>query len=87
VESKTELGSVPLPQSLIDAGGEAWESLQQVVTRCLDELLAGDVLEVVSSVVAVRLALPTWCAGMGYELLATRDDGDKSSFWIRKREE
>jgi TusA-related sulfurtransferase len=80
-------GKGHLPQALIDAGSEGWETLQAVVARRMDELLGGEVLEVVSGVAAVALALPTWCAGSGHEFLGVRTEGGASSFWIRKQTE
>jgi TusA-related sulfurtransferase len=80
-----EIADTLMPQSMLDAGGEGWDTLREILARCLDLMASGEVLEVISSRSEVRAAVTPWCGQTGHELLGSREDGAKASFWIRKR--
>lgn len=69
---------------MLDAGDEPWGSLLPFIARILDELVSGEVLEVISSAGTIRVDLLAWCTEHGHELMDTLVDGDKTSFRIRR---
>jgi TusA-related sulfurtransferase len=73
------------PQAMLDAGGATDALLGSALRRRLQDLAAGQILEVVSREPIAWLAIPAWCRLTGHELVQQADQGEESRFWIRKR--
>jgi TusA-related sulfurtransferase len=73
------------PAAIIDGGGEPWERLGVAIARRMEQLGAGDVLEVVSDERRARADVPSWCYLAGYDLLWMAVEKETARFWIRKR--
>ena len=73
------------PQVIIDGGEEPWQVLGPVIARRLDELPAGEVLEILSCAAHARVDIPNWCYLAGHDLVGLMADGTSACFWIRKR--
>lgn len=76
----------PTPHSILEAGGEAIGVLLAAIARSIEELLPGQVLEVVSSHSLAADAVQQWCHETEHELLHLLLDGEDGQFWIRKLE-
>lgn len=75
---------IPVPQVVIDGGDEEWPLLGEVVTRRVEGMAPGDVLEVVSHNRRNRADIPAWCYLHGHDLVSMQAQGDTAWFWIRK---
>lgn len=73
------------PRAVLDGGSEGWAALATAITRLIDELATGAVLEVISSEPGTREHLPAWCGGAGHEVTWSLEDGQATRFWIMKR--
>lgn len=73
-----------IPRVILDAGGETWAILGELVWRRFEDLAAGQVLELVTVEPSVRADIIAWCGSAGHELLQILDDGNGIRFWIRK---
>jgi tRNA 2-thiouridine synthesizing protein A len=71
--------------SLLDAQGEACGSVTPLIRKALSALQAGEVLEVLTHDPATRAGVPAWCRLTGHELMDSRNDGQRTRFWIRKK--
>jgi TusA-related sulfurtransferase len=50
----------------------------------LDDMRAGQVLQVITNEATTRQSIPELCRGRGYELLGVQEDGRTLCFTIRK---
>ncbi|GEM_PF-3109110 len=73
------------PDALVDAGGEPWSVVGDIVARHLDELTSGSTIEVLSGNPDHRLDVMSWCRTSHNDLLQIVIDGGRTWFWIRKR--
>jgi tRNA 2-thiouridine synthesizing protein A len=73
---------IPGPEAMVDAGDEAWETLKGIVSEIMSQLAVGEILEIVSGTPDLREALPAWCAATGHHVLGTREEGEKTSYWL-----
>lgn len=71
--------------SILEAGGETVDILLTAIARCLDELLPGQVLEVVSSEPLAGEAISGWCRDTGHALGRQLAGPDGAQFWIERR--
>jgi TusA-related sulfurtransferase len=74
----------PLPRIMLEAGGELMSMLGDLLHRRMEELAAGQILELISSELSTRTGIPDWCRVAGHELVRLDIDGDVTRFWIRK---
>jgi TusA-related sulfurtransferase len=70
---------------MLDAGGEAWPAVSEIITDRLEELGSGDVIEISSLEPQHRKDILGWCDASGYDLFQMLADGDRTWFWIKKR--
>jgi TusA-related sulfurtransferase len=77
---------VPRPQSVLEAGSEASAVLLRAMSRRIDELASGQVLEVESRRPSSAMDAIAWCHVTGHELVALVSVEGKVRLWIRKRE-
>ncbi len=85
-----ELAGVPIPargQWLLEGGDDPWNEVVGAISHCLDEVIAGGVLEVISWSPGIELDVARWCADAGHQLLRMVSEGPCTRFWIRKIEE
>lgn len=75
---------LPAPDAVVDGGGEPWTVLGESITRRLEQMAVGEVLEIVSQERRNRADIPTWCYLSGHELLHMWTERDTTRFWIRK---
>jgi TusA-related sulfurtransferase len=75
---------IPVPQAVVDGGGEEWAVLGEVIRRRLGQMERGEILEIVSEERRNRTDIPAWCYLTGHDLLHMFTDGDSTRFWIRK---
>ncbi len=73
-----------IPRIVLDAGGESWAALIDLIKRRIAELPLGAVLEIVSLAVSTRVDVPLWCMDEGHEVVQVLEDGDSTRFWIMK---
>jgi TusA-related sulfurtransferase len=85
-ESTPMAGKPPTSSWLLEGGEDPWPDLRQTLTRCLDELATGGVLELISWVPGIEVDISTWCRGAGHELLHVLRDGANTRHWIKKGE-
>jgi TusA-related sulfurtransferase len=80
--------SVAIPEAnvLIEAGDEATSIVMAALTRGIDLLSDGQVLEVVSLSPSAHLDAFAWCRVSGHELAAMVAEGETVRCWIRKCE-
>lgn len=71
--------------SFLDAEGEACGTVTPVIRKALSALRAGEVLEVLTHDPATRAGVPAWCRLTGHELVDSRNDEQRTRFWIRKK--
>ena len=76
--------SAPPPQAFLDAGGAPWPEVEHVLHRRLDELAAGDALDVVAFGAEIEAHLRFWCGSNGHGLVVVHDRGEKLACRIRK---
>ena len=74
----------PLPQAIVDAGGEHWAVLGDTIMRRLSHMAIGEILEIVSQERRNRADIPVWCDLSGHELLHMITEGESTRFRIRK---
>lgn len=72
------------PRAILDAGGESGALLCASLYRCIEEILPGQVMQVISRVLHGRVEVPEWCSMAGHELLGTQEEGNETVFWIRR---
>lgn len=70
---------------MLEAGGEAVDILLAAIARCLEELLPGQVLEVVSSEPLAGEAISGWCRDTGHALARQLAGAEGGQFWIERR--
>lgn len=71
---------------LLEGGDDPWDDLMGAITRCLDEVVAGGVLEVISWAPGVELNVASWCWEAGHQLLHVLKEGAWTRVWIEKGE-
>jgi TusA-related sulfurtransferase len=71
--------------AVLDAGGDSPRELSGSLYRCIDDLLPGQVLEVISRDPASRRNICEWCALTGHRLLWSEKRAGESLCWIEKR--
>ena len=76
---------IPSAHALLEAGEADSAMLVFAIARRVDELLAGEVLEVVSRARGASTDVVGWCRDGDHELVALLVDGSVTRFWIRKR--
>ncbi len=76
---------LPWAEVILEGGSESSAALINVMTRLIDELAAGQVLEVISQVAGVSLDLGEWCHRAGHDVLRELVDGDQIRLWIRRQ--
>lgn len=85
-ESGLGQSSLPVPHSVLEGGGENASILLTAISRGMDGLPCGKVLEVVSLVPQVQVDVIVWCHVNGNELIALLRNDEQTRFWIRKHE-
>ena len=75
----------PTPYSILEAGGEAVGILLAAIGQSIEDLIPGQVLEVVSSQPLAGEAVRGWCQATGHELIGLVAGFEGEQFWIRKR--
>lgn len=80
----TGAGGTPEGQWLLEGGDDPWDDLVVAIDRCLDEVVAGGVLEVISWVPGIERDIAAWCADIGHELLHILQEGGSIRLWIKK---
>lgn len=75
----------PSSHSILEAGGEAVENLLAAIAQCIEELLPGQVLEVVSSEPLAGDAISSWCRDTGHALSRQLAGAEGRQFWIERR--
>ncbi len=81
---RTDDVHVPPAQALLEAGEAETTVLLAAIARRIDELLTGQLLEVVTGSPHAHIAAVTWCRETGHELVALLTDDAVTRFWIRK---
>ena len=74
-----------LPQTMVDAGDTDWTLVGPMIARRLEEMTAGDILEVSSQEPGHRSEALAWCDAGGHDLFQIVADGSRTWFWIKKR--
>ena len=69
----------------LDAAGEACGTVTPVIRKALSALQPGEVLEVLTHDPATRVGVPAWCRLTGHQLVDSRNDEQRTRFWIRKK--
>jgi tRNA 2-thiouridine synthesizing protein A len=69
----------------LDGGAAGCATLTPLVKAKLRDLSSGQVLEIVSSEPTAAQDLAAWSALTGHPLIATRIDGERKRFYVRKR--
>jgi TusA-related sulfurtransferase len=82
VESRTVRPRTP--QAILDAGGESWETIREVILRRMEELERGDILEIVSREPSTYHGITEWCWLVGHELIDVKVNGSETRLWIKK---
>lgn len=77
-------GRSPAVRWLLEGGIDCWDQLVDAVGHCLDELVAGGVLEVISCVPDIELDIAGWCTHAGHDVLQVLDEGASTRIWIQK---
>jgi TusA-related sulfurtransferase len=75
----------PVPQSVLEAGGEPSSVLLAAIKRRIDQMTTGHVLEVASLTPNASLDAVVWCYVTGNRLVALLTEDGGVRFWIRKR--
>lgn len=70
-----ESGSFPATAWLLEAGSRRWEDVGEAVDSCLDDLVAGGVLEVISWVPGIEADMATWATRAGHHLIRVLPEG------------
>ncbi|MFB7310663.1 sulfurtransferase TusA family protein [Streptomyces sp. NPDC056192] len=70
-------------RAVVDAGGEPWERILDLLERRCHELPVGSVLELHSANPRVRSSLRGWCRLTGSTLLADEETGEQSAYRIK----
>lgn len=73
------------PSAILDAGGDSNGRLTEQLYRCADEIVSGQVLEVVSQSADSSVIVSAWCAHTGNRLLRTLVDDRTTVFWIERQ--
>jgi TusA-related sulfurtransferase len=81
-ESSEESGQAP--RVVLDAGGETWTTLGAVIQRRVEEVNAGQIIEIISREPCLRTDLVAWCLLSGHTLLRIVENRDETEFWISK---
>lgn len=74
-----------LPEAMLDAGGEPWSRIRSLVTRRLDDMGEGEVLELVSQRADIHGPLHRWCREARHDLTHAPLGNAHTLFHIRKR--
>jgi len=74
-----------LPQTMVEVGDTQWTLVSPLIARRLEEMAAGDVLEVSSRQPGHRNEALAWCDASGHDLFQMVADGNRTWFWIKKR--
>lgn len=72
------------PRAVLDAGGETWITLRDLIWRRITDLATGEVLQIISLEPSTRADVAEWCRHAGQDLLHMATEGDETRFWIRK---
>lgn len=80
-----ERGLLPTSHWLLEAGEDPWTVLAASVSRRIDEMVVGSILEIISWVPDIGFDIASWCGDAGHNLLHTRADGASTRYWIEKR--
>lgn len=68
----------------MECGDAPWCELTEAIARCIEEVVAGGMLEVISWVPGVERDIGDWCAAGGHDLLTILVEGASTRFVIRK---
>jgi TusA-related sulfurtransferase len=74
-----------MASGVLDVGGDRATALTRALGQCMNDLLPGEVLQVISHDIASSQDVEEWCMATGHQLLNARDSGQENWFWIRKR--
>lgn len=69
---------------VLDAKGLACPMPIVRTKKAMDELQAGDVLEVHATDKGSKSDITAWAKSSGYELVKTEEENDVFKFWIKK---
>jgi tRNA 2-thiouridine synthesizing protein A len=72
------------PTRTLDASGQACPMPIVRTRQAIDELSAGDVLEVISTDRGSLTDIPTWAETLGHTLVDARDEGGRFVYLIEK---
>jgi TusA-related sulfurtransferase len=76
----------PTASWLLEGGDDLWPDLRTTLTRCLDEMATGGVLELISWVPGIDADIGAWCRETGHGLLHVLQEGGNTRHWIKKGE-
>lgn len=75
--------AMPHADAILDVSGHECPVPATQARRRLDGMAPGEVLEVIATDPLAALDLQILCDRLGHALLASRDSGDATSYWIR----
>lgn len=50
----------------------------------IKDIKTGDILEVLSDDIGIKLDMPAWCDSTGHEYLGIEEDGDEIKVYVKK---
>jgi TusA-related sulfurtransferase len=72
------------PTAVLDVGGDTAAELHSVLHRCIDDVLPGEVLHVISHDPGSRPDIEGWCTATSNRLLRFQIHEEESWFWIER---